>query len=157
MHLRRFASVVSLVMILVAASIAWAGTAAAVPDGAGRTFLTTLSGAEEVPGPGDPDGSGTARITLNHGQGTICYELTVVDIEPARAAHIHEAGAGAAGPVVVTLVASTLVAPTDGSSSGCVAADRALIKEIIQHPEDYYVNVHNAEFPAGALRGQLGK
>lgn len=152
MRLRRFASMVSLVMILVAASVAWAGTAAAVPDRAGRTFSTTLTGAEEVPGPGDPDGTGSARITLNYGQGTVCYELTVMGIAPAGAAHIHEAEAGVAGPVVITLEA-----PTSGSSSGCVTVDRAQIKEIIQHPEDYYVNVHNAEFPAGALRGQLGK
>ena len=47
--------------------------------------------------------------------------------------------------------------PTGGSSSGCVSADREEIKEIIQHPEEYYVNVHNADFPLGAVRGQLSK
>jgi hypothetical protein len=50
-----------------------------------------------------------------------------------------------------------LAAPTDGDSSGCVEVDRELIKEIIQNPGDYYVNVHNADFGPGAVRGQLAK
>ena len=48
-------------------------------------------------------------------------------------------------------------APSDGFSSGCVDVGRALAKEILKNPADYYVNVHNAEFPGGALRGQLSK
>jgi hypothetical protein len=111
-----------------------------------------LTGAAEVPGPGDPDGSGTATITLNHGQGEVCWELTVSNIAPATAAHIHVAPAGVAGPVVVPLSP-----PTSGTSSGCANADRDLIKAIIQNPENYYVNVHNAAHPAGAVRGQLSK
>ncbi|HEX6292564.1 MAG TPA: CHRD domain-containing protein [Herpetosiphonaceae bacterium] len=121
-------------------------------DDGGRPFSTTLTGAAEVPGPGDPDGSGTATLTLNPGQGEICYELTVTGIAPARAAHIHVGGADVAGPVVVPLAA-----PTSGVSSGCATVDRDLILAIIMNPELYYVNVHNAEFPAGALRGQLAK
>ena len=118
----------------------------------GRRFTVEMTGAAEAPGPGDPDGSGTAVFRLNHGQGEICYELTVSDIEPATAAHIHIAPVGVPGPVVVPLAA-----PTSGSSSGCVDVDRALIKAIIQNPEAYYVNVHNAPFPGGAVRGQLSK
>jgi hypothetical protein len=118
----------------------------------GRPLSTTLTGADEVPGPGDLDGSGEAFITLNHGRGEVCFQLSVSDIAPATAAHIHEAPAGVAGPVVVGLTP-----PTSGSSSGCVSADRDLIKDIIQNPADYYVNVHNAAFPAGAVRGQLSK
>ena len=49
-----------------------------------------------------------------------------------------------------------LIAPTSGSSSGCVAVTRELAKAIIQNPSHYYVNVHNSIYPAGALRGQLG-
>ena len=111
-----------------------------------------LDGVSEVPDPGDPDGSGFASIELNQGQGTLCYELAVADIAPATAAHVHRAPAGVAGPVVVPLNP-----PTTGSSSGCALVDRALIKDIRQHPDAYYVNVHNADFPAGAVRGQLNK
>ena len=123
----------------------------ALAEGGGRPLSTVLSGATEVPGPGDPDGTGTARLRVNPGQKRICYTLTVSGIEPAQAAHIHEAPAGVAGPVVVPLDA-----PTDGSSSACATVTRQLALEIIRNPEDYYVNVHNATFPAGALRGQLG-
>jgi hypothetical protein len=83
----------------------------------------------------------------------VCFELTVSGIEPATAAHIHQAPVGVAGPVVVPLDP-----PTNGTSSGCVSGvDHALIQNIIQHPEEYYVNVHNADFPNGAIRGQLSK
>jgi hypothetical protein len=141
-------NVLYIVLILLTA-LALASIAA---DG-GRKFTTELTGAAEVPGPGDPDGSGTASITLNHGQGEVCFELTVSDIAVATAAHIHVGPAGVAGPVVVGLAP-----PASGSASGCVSdVDRDLIKNIIQHPEEYYVNVHNAEFPAGAVRGQLSK
>lgn len=125
-------------------------------DFSGRKFTTTLTGAAEVPGPGDPDGSGTATVWLNPGEEQVCWEIQVSDITlPAIAAHIHEAPVGVAGPVVVPLFPP---APDEsGFSSGCISADRAEIKEIIQHPEEYYVNVHTTDYPAGALRGQLSK
>ena len=111
----------------------------------------SLTGAEEVPGPGDPDGSGYVTIRLHRATGRVCWNLSVEDIDPATAAHIHVGAAGVAGPVVVTLSP-----PSDGHSKGCAeGVDRALIKNIIQHPEEYYVNVHNPAYPAGAVRGQL--
>ena len=139
-HLAAFAASAALI----------AGTATAA-DG-GRKLQTNLTGAAEVPGPGDPDGAGTAQITVNPGQKQVCYKLRVSNIAPATAAHIHEAAPTAAGPVVVTLGA-----PTSGTSSGCVTVTRALALEILKDPSDYYVNVHNAAFPAGAVRGQLAK
>ena len=120
-------------------------------ESGGRPFTTTLTGAAEIPGPGDPDGSGVANLTLNSGQGQVCYDIAVSDIETVTAAHIHLGDATVAGDVVVPLP------PQNGDLNGCVSADRDLIKTIRQNPEQYYVNVHNAEFPAGALRGQLGK
>jgi hypothetical protein len=118
-----------------------------------QRFTTTLTGAAEVPGPADPDGSGMAIITINRGTGEICWSINVTGITlPAAAAHIHEAPAGVAGPVDVTL------SPPDatGTSSGCTTVSREHAKEIAKEPAEYYVNVHNSDFPAGALRGQLG-
>lgn len=121
-------------------------------DPGGRPIFVVLSGAEEAPGPGDPDGSGTALFTLNQGLGMVCWELTAENIDPAAAAHIHRAPAGSPGPVVVPLSP-----PTNGMSSGCAVVDSTLVMEIRQYPENFYVNVHNPEYPAGAIRGQLSK
>jgi len=111
-----------------------------------------LTGATEVPGPGDTKGSGTVQVTLNPDKGEVCYDLMVADMQEATAAHIHEGAVGKAGPVKVPLEA-----PKTGSAKGCKSADAALIKAIMQNPADYYVNVHNAAFPSGAIRGQLSK
>lgn len=123
--------------------------AAAGPEGSGRPFETNLSGAAEVPGPGDPDGSGTARLRLNAGQRMVCWQVTWMDIEDPTAAHIHRGPAGVAGPVVV---------PLSPIAGGCASGvDRGLIREILVDPAAFYVNVHNEEFPAGAIRGQLSR
>jgi hypothetical protein len=122
-----------------------------VVSAGGRPFSTELTGAAEVPGPGDPDGSGFAAVTLNPGLGEVCFDITVDNVAPIAAAHIHVGTVEQFGPVVVNFDV-----PNNGLD-GCVAADRDLIKAIMQTPENYYVNVHNADFSAGALRGQLSK
>lgn len=135
-----------------AASTALIAGAAVASDG-GRKIQTTLSGAAEVPGPGDTDGSGTAAITVNPGQSKVCYKLSVANIAVATMAHIHEGGRTVAGPVKVTLGKPN----ASGTSSGCVTVARSLALDILKRPADYYVNVHNAQFPGGAVRGQLAK
>jgi hypothetical protein len=139
-------------LISLGAIVALLAVLPASATAAGRPFVLNLSGAEEAPGPGDPDGSGTAWLTLNSGLGQVCFVLAVEDIVlPATGAHIHRAPAGSPGPVVVPLAAPDAT----GASSGCVDADPALVKEIRKHPSEFYVNVHSTEFPAGAVRAQL--
>ena len=116
----------------------------------GRPLTITMTGAAEVPGPGDPDGTGTAKITLNPGKSLVCYELSVDKIGPASGAHIHEGAVDKAGPPIVTLTA-----PANGTSKECAPLAQEKILDIMKNPGNYYVNVHNAEFPKGALRGQL--
>ena len=131
-------------------------TSIAAKDGS-YIFTANLTGAAEVnsagePNQGDPDSSGNATITINYGAGTLCWEIRVAGITlPATAAHIHDAPVGVAGPVFVGLSAPG----SKGFSSGCASVSRDKLKEIIEDPADYYVNVHNANYPAGALRGQL--
>ena len=111
--------------------------------------FTRLTGAAEVPGPGDPDGRGFAFVRWDTDDGGICYNLFVRRIAPATAAHIHVGDENTAGPVV-----QPLEAPTDGYSAGCVDND-ALAAALDANPDNYYVNVHNVDYPAGAVRGQL--
>ena len=131
------------------------------------TFATGLTGAQELPGPGDPDGSGSASITIDPvlaSGSQLCYNLMVANITlPAAAAHIHEEMPGAAGPVVVTLGTPD----GTGGAAGCAADGdfnlansgdpdiATLLADIVANPGDYYVNVHTSDFPAGAVRGQL--
>lgn len=118
-------------------------------DMEGDTLSAVLTGGAEVPEPGDPDGSGTAEVVLNPADNTVCFDIEVENIEEPGAAHIHSGTAGTAGPPVVDFDV-----PNQGLS-GCVDADAAMIESIRAMPSDYYVNVHNAEFGGGAVRGQL--
>ena len=112
----------------------------------------SLTGAAEVPGPGDNDASGTVQVTLNSDTNEVCYDLTLTKLDDATAAHIHEGAAGKDGPVKVPLDA-----PKGGSAKSCKTADAAVVKDIMANPANYYVNVHNPAHPNGAIRGQLSK
>jgi hypothetical protein len=112
-----------------------------------------LTGTSEKPTPGDTDGMGHATVKLDTAKNQVCYTLMVEKIGQPIAAHIHKGAADVAGPVAVPL------SPPDssGKSEACVDADAAVVKDIAANPGGYYVNVHTADFKAGAIRGQLSK
>jgi hypothetical protein len=144
MRIRRL---VTLVMALALVHVA--------PVAAGQALghaKATLTGDAEVPGPGDPKGSGTVQVTFNPDKGEVCYELSVANLQEATAAHIHKGEKGEEGQVEVAVEA-----PKTGTAKGCTKADVVVIEAIMQDPTDYYVNVHTAAFPKGAVRGQLSK
>jgi hypothetical protein len=115
------------------------------------TLTATLSGAEAVPQPGDSTGTGTSTVVL--GEGQVCYTLNVTGLaSPPTAAHIHKGDAGKAGPIVVPFKT-----PENGSATGCIQSTPEVISGIRQNPGGYYVNVHTAQHPDGAIRGQLSK
>ncbi len=128
--------------LLLASVVPASGATGGVP------FTVELTAAAEVV-PGDPDGSGTATVTVNPGTGEVCWTIEVTGVEVTEA-HIHKAPAGVNGPIVV---------PFDPWEAGCTTVDRSLAIDIVVHPDSYYVNVHNDEFhrPLGALRGQLDR
>jgi hypothetical protein len=132
----------------VAMSLALAGLLAATSaaDAALIRFTVPLTGAQEVPGPGDPDGSGTATLWFRAATNEVTWSIVIADVAlPATAAHIHQAPAGVAGPVRVDFVGQLTGGPL-------VDAD---VAAILANPTGWYVNVHNADHPAGAVRGQL--
>jgi CHRD domain len=151
MRIRRAIAVgVSLATVLVGVGV----TPLSASASGGPVVLTAprMTGDQEVPGPGDPDGRGRARITLYTDLDIVCWKIQATRIElPGTAAHIHEGAAGVSGGIVVTLAAPD----TSGTSQGCTAADGATMDAIIADPAGYYVNVHNIPYPAGAIRGQL--
>jgi len=117
------------------------------------TLNATLTGAAEVPGPGDPDAAGTAVITLNDDTNEVCWQISVTNITlPAIAAHIHPGATGVAGNPLVSLSAPD----ASGAASGCVEAEDSDVNDIIANPGQFYVNVHTTDFTGGAMRGQLG-
>lgn len=119
-------------------------------------YVTQLAGANEVPaGSGDPDGTGGATVSIAVEEGMVtaevCWDLAYRDIAAPTAAHIHEGAAGVNGGVVINLGT-----PGETSLSGCDdTVDADLARKMKLEPSNYYVNVHNAEYPAGAMRGQL--
>lgn len=118
-----------------------------------QTFTTYMNGPNEYPGPGDPDGSGVAVVTIDGT--TIHYTLVERDIGPTFVgAHIHEGPAGVEAGVVVGFSSNFM----DGMVSGSVqGVSQALLDRMKANPAGFYVNVHTPQFPGGAIRGQLGE
>ena len=112
-----------------------------------KTFTVSMSGKAETP-TGDPDGKGTAKVTINTSKGQVCFNLTWSRIGTPVAAHIHKGKKGVAGPVVVPFFAKA-------KHTGCVKASKSLLGKILKSPSGYYVNVHTQAFPGGAIRAQL--
>ena len=130
---------------------------AASPAGAVRGQLTTtvynasLTGTAEVPGPGDPDGAGSAVVAIDATANRACVLTIVSAIDlPATMAHIHSGAVGVAGPVVVPITA-----PATATAASCGTATPAIISAIVTSPVGHYVNVHTTPFAGGAIRGPL--
>lgn len=123
-------------------------------DGPGGQRLVADLGPEA-----DPRADGDFVGAFNPGEAVVCYELSYSGTAPAIAAHIHRGRAGVNGPIVITFDA---VKPgTSSPWSGCEGPDSGqpadLIRQILDDPAGFYVNVHSPLFPGGAARGQLGK
>jgi CHRD domain len=108
-----------------------------------------LKGANEAPVKGDPNGSGLVVLHLSRAKGRACWQFSnVKNIAKPTQAHVHKGRKGGSGPVVIPLGATY-------KAKGCVKASKALIDAIETNPNRYYVNIHNAKYPGGAIRGQL--
>jgi hypothetical protein len=144
---RRIITLLALVfaMVVSLAPASFAGTA--------DQFTVPLSGDQVVPGPGDPDGAGGVFVTLGSKTGTICFFADTANIStPLTAVHLHRGLRGAVGQVIVDLYGPS----NDPDVSGCLNVGSALVRDISKHRNNYYIDMHNEEFPDGALRGQFG-
>jgi CHRD domain len=151
--MRKVLFLAALVMGLTVAGPAWAAEDELVVTP--QTFTVKL-----VPS-GDPDGGGTADLTVDLKAKTVCYDITVrgigVPTEPVAGignAHIHSYPEG--GAIAVDLDTQfTLVKGDTYQAIDCVTAKRQALVDILLHPEDYYINVHTSDNPGGAVQGDL--
>lgn len=115
-------------------------------------FQVAMTSFQEVSAPnhfnnGDPDAFGVADLLIDSSTNTIDWQFSVANLTlPLTGAHIHQGVAGTSGPVVVNFNAQL-------NGAGLVDPDLA---NVIANPKSFYVNLHNADFPGGAIRGQLG-
>jgi hypothetical protein len=127
-------------------------TASSVATPNGVMFVVNMDGAQ-VPD-GDPDGRGKAFVDITVETGTVCFRIQVRNIElPTTDGHIHVGDPGVNGPVVVRMAGPDATAISRGCTTGW---DTVLLQDIIDNPASYYVNIHNAPYPSGAIRGQMG-
>lgn len=116
----------------------------------GVVLTGTLDAKAEVPGPGEANGTGEFTGFLDVPAGMLCYNIGLGSLTNVTMMHVHKGEPGVAGPPVIPLGM-----PRGMHGEGCVAADKTLLSDIIAHPGSYYVNVHTAAHPSGAIRSQL--
>jgi CHRD domain-containing protein len=115
--------------------------------------VVSSSGAQGV---GDPDGTGTVLLTLQSvtsKTADVAYQIDTTNIAvPLEGAHIHKAPPGETWVAAITLFGFS----DQADRSGVVTMSKCLAHEIFHGPGDFYVDVHNQEYPdQGAVRGQL--
>ena len=136
----------------------WAAVAAGTLLTGGRMAMrqqqtrlhATLTAAAVKPAMGMAGASGSASLRLSTARDTLCSEIQVTGVASPTSAHIHLGAEDATGPSVLTLPLTT-----GGSGGGCQAINRALGRDLSDAPADYYIDVHSADKPNGAIRGQL--
>ena len=140
---------------LIATVSAGVALAASLGAGAGTNAGTTklqatLRGGSERPA-APASNRGRVELRLTPRTGKVCWEfrLAKVDGRPMQA-HIHKGRRGVSGKVIVPLGGNY-------KRQGCTTAPKATVRAILRGPRAYYVNVHNAKQPAGAMRGQLAR
>ena len=124
---------------------------------ASAASMTNLSvvakGKYEKAGAGAMSGSVTGSFTADLKKNTLCYSVTNHGIKGISGIHIHTGKAGVDGAVAVALDPMKI----GHKGSTCIKVEAKVLADIAAHPSLYYFNAHNATYPNGAVRAQLGK
>ena len=107
----------------------------------------SLTGATQVP-PVATSASGNAMVDIKADR-SVSATVTVTGMT-ATASHIHEAAAGANGPVIVPFTKTG-----DNTFASAPGAKLTEAQYAAYKAGNLYVNVHSAKNPGGEVRGQL--
>jgi hypothetical protein len=120
-----------------------------------ETFGAVLTGPQEAPSPNDSPGYANATVTLDPSHTSIRVVMNITNLTtPINNAHIHgESPRGTASGVRLGFNINTDI--VNGKMDKTYTIDKALGDLIASKPEQFYLNVHTTQFPAGEVRGQL--
>ncbi|GGV27197.1 CHRD domain-containing protein [Streptomyces spectabilis] len=121
-------------------------------------LVASLNGANEVPvsgGPavGDKDGAALQFVRIKGDRVTVT--ATWRGTARPTALHIHQGGKGTNGGVKVDFTGLLADAERRRVTGTVTVRDAALLKRLKTKPTAFYANLHTAQFPGGAVRGQL--
>jgi hypothetical protein len=119
-----------------------------------------LDGRSEVqvagkPPVGDPKGSATGIVKVQGDRVTFAFSWK--GISAPTLGHIHQGVAGVNGDVKVPLFTTAMPATATAAAGVLTVSDPAIADALRANPSGFYLNLHTAEFPGGAVRGQLSK
>ena len=105
-----------------------------------------------TPGAGDPDGSSAVLLEVDTQALQLCPSFARLrGLGAPTEVHLHTGEAGVNGPVAAVFD----LPPMEGGFVPCVEVASELIDGILANPKAYYIDLHTAEYPDGAVRNQL--
>ncbi|MFD9222431.1 CHRD domain-containing protein [Streptomyces sp. NPDC060064] len=148
------------------AGIAVQSGAGSRSDRGAALFVASLNGASEVPvqgGPavGDRDGAALEFVKVKGDKVSVAVKFRGTD--KPTALHIHQGVKGTNGGIKIDFTGLLNKGKTKskgwtGAVTGTVkVTDKAVLDAFKTDPSGFYANLHTAEFPGGAVRGQFHK
>jgi hypothetical protein len=139
----------TVLILLAVVALVFAGCGSSKKKSATTSYKLTMTGTNEVP-KGAPDASASAVVTVKTSDKQLCWKFTNLrNVGAPKMAHIHKGTSDTAGAIVIPLGAAY-------KPSGCVpGVASSLLDQIKSKPNGFYVNIHNAKYPGGAVRAQL--
>jgi hypothetical protein len=117
------------------------GSASSAPT----TYHVNLAGFSK----GSPNGSGLAVVTVNPPKGELCWMFSeLTNVPSPTVARLFRSFPGATG-------AHGFLLGHTYKPSGCIHLEPGILELINSKPQRFFVNIHDAQFPEGAIRGPL--
>lgn len=105
------------------------------------------------PGMGDPRGSATEVLRIKGNQ--VAFEITWQNLGAPTAAQIHSGASGMAGAAVMPMMTAPMSDTVTAIAGSVTVNDARLLVRLVNNPSQFYLNLGNAKYPRGAVRGQF--